>query len=213
MHQQLPGWRSLIKSIVGRVYANSVKSKQASPWIVASMDALQDQYYYVIPDVLVETPLHCHFLWAPFIVHHIGDFRLFCMFLTTCCCTQFVCKRRSFISPCMDWQTYLWGGGIISAVAEGCREVVWHRHWLSLLRSEGIARLRKKRKERSEVNEQMNKTANWIGWDASVLWVSFIYLFHFFRNAFCSGWTNNQSCFSNSRLSGGGSISQIAKRR
>lgn len=94
---------------------------------------------------------------------------------------------------------------IISAVAEGCREVVWHRHWLSLLRSEGIVRLRKKkRKERREVSERMNKTANWIGWDASVLgmcWL-FIFLFLYFFATCCSGWTSNQSCFPNSRPSG-----------
>lgn len=53
---------------------------------------------------------------------------------------------------------------IISAVAEGCREVAWHRHWLSLLRSEGIARLRKKKKakEQSEWANEPNCKLDWM---------------------------------------------------
>lgn len=100
--------------------------------------------------------------------------------------SQIVCERRSFISSCMDWQTYQRcgeGGGIISAVAEGCREVVWHRHWLSLLRSEGIARLRKKR-ERKGAKWVSKWTILQIGLDemqvscGCALFIYFIFLPH-----------------------------------
>lgn len=140
--------------------------------------------------------MHCRtsilflmFLWRLYYIHISSELLLLCIILVisgcfACFLPQHVAARnlsaKGEVSFPLAWIGRLIVGGIISAVAEGCCEVVWHRHWLSLLRSEGIARLRKKRKERSEVSEQMNKTANWIGWDASVLWVSFIYLFHFF---------------------------------
>lgn len=71
-----------------------------------------------------------------------------------------VCKRRSLIS--VEWidrfvRRKRW---IISAVAKVCREVVWHRHWLSLLRSEGIAGLswetKRETKEKSEQAKEQN---------------------------------------------------------
>lgn len=51
MHQQLPGWRSLIKSIVGRVYANWVKSKRVFPRFVTPLHAFSIWDQYFTPDI------------------------------------------------------------------------------------------------------------------------------------------------------------------
>lgn len=132
--------------------------------------------------------------------------------------SQIVCERRSFISPCMDWQTYQRWGGIISAVAEGCREVVWHRHWLSLLRSEGIVRLRKKR-ERKGAKWVSKWTILQIGLDemqvscGCALFIYFIFVPHLVQvepaisHAFLT--PDRQEMV----VEGGISRSQIAKRR
>lgn len=81
-----------------------------------------------------------------------------CFFPSTCCCT--VCLQKEKFHFPLHGLADLSGKKkqrIISAVAEGCREVVWHRHWLSLLRSEGIVRLREKRKKKKE-----RKGAKWV---------------------------------------------------
>lgn len=92
MHRQLPGWRSLIKSIVGRVYANTVKSKWAFPWLV--------------------TPLRTLWIWNQYFVPDILFLRVWATFNLTCCVFNaefmlffFLWKRgRSFISRWVDWQ-------------------------------------------------------------------------------------------------------------
>ena len=167
MHRQLPGWRSLIKSIVGRVYANWVKSKQALPWLVTPLHTLWIWYQYFIPGI--------PFLWILCqFFHHLRalftcvlnvEFMLlwFLSFWKKCslphwCCRQTVClSAKGEASFPVEWidrfvRKKRW---IISAMAKGCHEVVWHRHWLSLLRSEGIVGLswesrRETKRERSE---------------------------------------------------------------
>lgn len=94
---------------------------------------------------------------------------------------------------------------IISAVAKGCREVVWHRHWLSLLRSEGIVRLREKKKERKGAKWVSEWTKLQIGLDEmQVSWgcAGFLFIYFISFATYCSGQTSNQSCFPNSRPSG-----------
>lgn len=192
MHQQLPGWRSLIKSIVGRVYANVAKSKQASLWIVTSMDALWIGDQYFIPD-FVPPLLHPRHLRAP-------STHFYCWFQAALHVPppQHVAAHNLSAKGEVSFPL-VWIGRfvrekkqrIISAVAEGCREVVWHRHWLSLLRSEGILRLREKKKkkgkERSEWANEQNCKLDWMRCKcpgdalAFYLFISFVFCNILFR--------------------------------
>lgn len=142
-----------------------------------------DQYF--IPDILFHGV--CATFASPLSSAHCVfnvEFMLLCFlilfFFFSCQCVaadkQGACLQKGEVSFPVEWidrfvRRKRW---IISAVAKGCHEVVWHRHWLSLLRSEGIVGLSWERKRETKgegVSRRTDKTANWIGWDASVLWV------------------------------------------
>lgn len=120
-------------------------------------------------------------------------------FWPACCCRQTVClSAKGEVSFPVEWidrfvRRKRW---IISAVAKGCCEEVWHRHWLSLLRCEGIVSLSWERKRERKREEWTGKwTKLQIGLDEMQVSCG--------RAGFCvtccSGWTNNQSCFRKSR--------------
>lgn len=104
------------------------------------------------------------FLSLALVSHHMlslfhVEFMLFCFLFSSA-------KRRGEISFPLEWidrfvRRKRW---IISAVAKGCREVDWHRHWLSLLRSEGIVRLSwgRKRAKRRGACRLKKELANWM---------------------------------------------------
>lgn len=160
MHRQLPGWRSLIKSIVGRVYANWVKSKQAFPWLVTPLHTLWIWDQYFIPDIPFSEgcATFTSSLSSPRCVFNV-EFMLLCFLFSFASVllqtnSSLVCKKGEVSFP-VEWidrfvRRKRW---IISAVAKGCREEVWHRHWLSLLRSEGIVGLSWERKRETKREE------------------------------------------------------------
>lgn len=113
------------------------------------------------------------------------DFRLLCMFFPPQHVAAHNLSAKGEVSFPLAWigrffrEKKQW---IISAVAEGCREVVWHRHWLSLLRSEGIVRPReKKKKERKGAKWVSKWTKLQIGLDEmQVSWGCAGFLFFYF---------------------------------
>lgn len=138
----------------------SNQSKLSLGWLPLCIHCEFETNILFLIFLFVEPVPISHHLWAPLIVYLLlnsccSAFSFFFV-LPVCCCRQTVClSAKGEVSFPVEWidrfvRRKRW---IISAVAKGCREVVWHRHWLSLLRSEGIVGLSWERKRETKREE------------------------------------------------------------
>lgn len=159
MHRQLPGWRSLISSVVGRVYANVLKSKRDFPWLAPphanahcefSTNILLMERLCVSFHIALELPLFSVFIFALYYYFFIYLFHFFALDKPLVSRkNKYVSFRGSGLTDLLKKKKKKKVGNICDG-QRGCCEAVWHRHWLSLLRSNGIVGFSWKREEKGK---------------------------------------------------------------